>query len=203
MSLFLCVCHYLSPFLTHSLSQPVFARMSPSLPLSLTLCLYVRLSQSLSVPLYLSLPRSHTHTLSLSLSPQYRRLEERMVIKDELDRLRYLVSDQSLILLPEYEQRVNVLKALRYIDESCAVQLKGRVACEISNHELIVTEMVFENVLTDLRPEEIVALLSCMVFQQKTQVEPEINQVLRKVCVAHPHAHAHTHTHLNTHPPRP
>ncbi|GCC33681.1 hypothetical protein chiPu_0012151 [Chiloscyllium punctatum] len=107
-------------------------------------------------------------------------MHERMMIKDELERLRFLVSDRSLMLLPEYEQRVNVLKALKYIDESCAVQLKGRVACEISNHELIVTEMVFENVLTDLRPEEIVALLSCLVFQQKTQVEPELNEVLRK-----------------------
>ncbi|GCB72592.1 hypothetical protein scyTo_0002073 [Scyliorhinus torazame] len=113
-------------------------------------------------------------------STEYARMQERMMIKDELDRLRFLVSDRSLMLLPEYEQRVNVLKTLKYIDESCAVQLKGRVACEISNHELIVTEMVFENVLTDLHPEEIVALLSCLVFQQKTQVEPELNEVLRK-----------------------
>ncbi|XP_078061704.1 superkiller complex protein 2-like, partial [Mustelus asterias] len=113
-------------------------------------------------------------------SSEYARMHERMMLKDELERLCFLVSDRSLMLLPEYEQRVNVLKTLKYIDESCAVQLKGRVACEISNHELIVTEMVFENVLTDLHPEEIVALLSCLVFQQKTQVEPEINEVLRK-----------------------
>uniref|UniRef100_H3A117 Helicase ATP-binding domain-containing protein n=1 Tax=Latimeria chalumnae TaxID=7897 RepID=H3A117_LATCH len=111
---------------------------------------------------------------------QYLRLEERMKIKDELDRLRYLLSDQSLALLPEYEQRINVLKALKYIDQNNTVQLKGRVACEISNYEMVITEMVFENVLTELRPEEIVALLSCMVFQQKTQVEPEINEILKK-----------------------
>ncbi|XP_067829841.1 helicase SKI2W, partial [Heptranchias perlo] len=121
-----------------------------------------------------------TCVYSPKFSTEYARMHERMMIKDELDRLRFLVSDQSLMLLPEYEQRVNVLKTLKYIDGSSAVQLKGRVACEISNHELIVTEMVFENVLTDLQPEEIVALLSCMVFQQKTQVEPELNKVLRK-----------------------
>ncbi|XP_078422703.1 superkiller complex protein 2 isoform X2 [Cetorhinus maximus] len=121
-----------------------------------------------------------TCVYSPKFSTEYARMHERMMIKDELERLRFLVSDRSLMLLPEYEQRVNVLKALKYIDESCAVQLKGRVACEISNHELIVTEMVFENVLTDLHPEEIVALLSCLVFQQKTQVEPELNEVLRK-----------------------
>lgn len=46
------------------------------------------------------------------------------------------------------------------------MQLKGRVACEISNHELMITELVFENAFTNLHPTEIVALLSCFVFQQ-------------------------------------
>ncbi|XP_069775689.1 superkiller complex protein 2 isoform X2 [Narcine bancroftii] len=111
---------------------------------------------------------------------EYGRMHERMTMKDELERLRFLVSDQSLMLLPEYEQRVEVLKRSQYLDSSCAVQLKGRVACEISNHELLVTEMVMENVLTELQPEEIVSLLSCLVFQQKTQVEPELNEILRQ-----------------------
>nr|XP_033772514.1 helicase SKI2W [Geotrypetes seraphini] len=124
--------------------------------------------------------RSFTCVHSPHFSTQYFRLQERMKIKDELAQFRYLISDQSLTLLPEYEQRINVLKALNYVDGNSAVQLKGRVACEISNYELIVTELVFENVLTELRPEEIVALLSCLVFQQKTQVEPEINETLKK-----------------------
>uniref|UniRef100_A0A8C3F104 SKI2 subunit of superkiller complex n=1 Tax=Chrysemys picta bellii TaxID=8478 RepID=A0A8C3F104_CHRPI len=47
-------------------------------------------------------------------------------------------------------------------------QLAGRVACEISNHELLLTELVFDNLLTELRPEESVALLSCLVCQTKT-----------------------------------
>ena len=59
-----------------------------------------------------------------------------------------------------------MLQRLRYVDANNAVQLKGRVACEISNHELIITELVFENVFTELHPTEIVALLSCFVFQQ-------------------------------------
>ncbi|XP_078502024.1 superkiller complex protein 2 [Lissotriton helveticus] len=124
--------------------------------------------------------RTFTCVHSPRFSSQYLRLQERMKIKDELEQLRYLLSDQSLTLLPEYEQRINVLKALNYIDQGGAVQLKGRVACEISSHELLVTEMVFENVLSELRPEEIVSLLSCMVFQQKTHVEAEINEVLKK-----------------------
>lgn len=59
-----------------------------------------------------------------------------------------------------------VLKRLGFVDAATNVQLKGRVACEISNHELLVTELVFENILSHMPPAEIVALLSCFVFQQ-------------------------------------
>merc|ERR1711976_993232 len=60
------------------------------------------------------------------------------------------------------------------------VQLKGRVGCEMGSNELILTELVFENKLTDRPPAEIAALLSCMVFQQKNCSEPELNASLKK-----------------------
>lgn len=41
------------------------------------------------------------------------------------------LSDQNLELLPDYEQRISVLKELQFIDENQTVQLKGRVACEV------------------------------------------------------------------------
>lgn len=40
--------------------------------------------------------------------PQYLKLRERMQIQKEMERLRFLLSDQSLLLLPEYHQRVEV-----------------------------------------------------------------------------------------------
>ena len=46
--------------------------------------------------------------------------------------MEYRLSDRNLTLLPEYEQRLAVLKQLAYIDEAGAIQLKGRVACEVS-----------------------------------------------------------------------
>ncbi|XP_078687037.1 superkiller complex protein 2-like [Branchiostoma floridae x Branchiostoma belcheri] len=135
-------------------------------------------------------------------------LRENIELKDRLNHLCYLLSDNSLALLPEYEQRVQVLKRLRYLDAAgtvqlkgrvaCeisnspvlkrlryldaagTVQLKGRVACEISNHELLITELVFENVLTDLQPQEIAALLSCIVFQERRCVEPTLTETLQK-----------------------
>ena len=74
-----------------------------------------------------------------------------------------------------------VLQTLQYIDASGAVQLKGRVACQISSHEMLLTELLFENTLSPLAPEESAALLSCLIFTQKTQVDPHITNTLQEV----------------------
>uniref|UniRef100_A0A3B4B4K5 Uncharacterized protein n=1 Tax=Periophthalmus magnuspinnatus TaxID=409849 RepID=A0A3B4B4K5_9GOBI len=110
----------------------------------------------------------------------FSRVKERMSVQEELDKLLFLVSDQSLTLLPEYHQRIKVLQSLQYIDSSGAVQLKGRVACQISSHELLLTELLFENSLSPLAPEESAALLSCLVFTQNTQVEPHLTNTLKE-----------------------
>ena len=46
------------------------------------------------------------------------------------------------------------------------MQLKGRVACEIHTHEVMITELLFRNKLEGFEAAEVAALLSCMVFQQ-------------------------------------
>jgi antiviral helicase SKI2 len=53
------------------------------------------------------------------------------LIKENISQLRQLMSDQNLQLLPDYEQRILVLKELDFIDDSSRVQLKGKVACEV------------------------------------------------------------------------
>ncbi|ESO92823.1 hypothetical protein LOTGIDRAFT_232926 [Lottia gigantea] len=110
----------------------------------------------------------------------FNEIRKNMELKMKYKELRYLLSDDSLILLPEYQQRIEVLRALNYIDEHNTVQLKGRVACEISTHELIINELVFENILTDLHPADIAAILSCMVFEQKQCVSPNLTTELEK-----------------------
>ncbi|KAM9385318.1 superkiller complex protein 2 [Pholidichthys leucotaenia] len=117
---------------------------------------------------------------SPTFAEQFARVKERMSLQEELDRLLFLVSDQSLTLLPEYHQRIKVLQSLQYVDSNGAVQLKGRVACQISSHELLLTELLFENVLSPLAPEESAALLSCLVFTQNTQAEPHITNTLQE-----------------------
>ena len=49
-----------------------------------------------------------------------------------------------------------------------------------SADELVLTELVLENVLAEFEPEEIVALLSAFVFQEKTDVEPTLTASLEK-----------------------
>jgi antiviral helicase SKI2 len=54
-----------------------------------------------------------------------------MKLQNEIAKLKFELSDQNLELLPDYEQRIQVLKDLRLIDENQTVLLKGRVACEV------------------------------------------------------------------------
>ncbi|XP_069681721.1 superkiller complex protein 2 [Periplaneta americana] len=105
---------------------------------------------------------------------QHKQLEE------QKKTLQFNKSLKSLSLYPEFENRVIVLQRLDYIDSKKAVKLKGRVACEMGNHELMITEIVLRDILTNKQPAEIAALLSCLVFQQRTESESELTETLMK-----------------------
>ncbi|ODA84136.1 hypothetical protein RJ55_02654 [Drechmeria coniospora] len=97
------------------------------------------------------------------------------LIKEHIEQLKLSLSDQNLQLLPDYEQRVQVLKELAFIDDAARIQLKGKVACEVhSGDELVLTELILDNVLADFDPAEIAALLSSFVFREKTSTEPAL-----------------------------
>ncbi|XP_075982834.1 superkiller complex helicase subunit twister [Anticarsia gemmatalis] len=96
---------------------------------------------------------------------------ERKMTERKRDKYKRLLSFENLALYPDYQRRLMVLRELSYIDEHDSVILKGRVACGMGTNELIISELVFRNVFTDKTPAEIAALLSCFVFQARTQVE--------------------------------
>ncbi|KIJ55532.1 hypothetical protein M422DRAFT_57912 [Sphaerobolus stellatus SS14] len=75
----------------------------------------------------------------------------------------------NLELLPDYEQRIEVLKTLKFTDDISTILLKGRGACEL----------ILENTLANYEPEEVVALISCLVFQEKPNMEPMIPPKLK------------------------
>jgi antiviral helicase SKI2 len=54
------------------------------------------------------------------------------VLRSNISNLKLAISDQNLELVPDYEQRVEVLKELKFLEANSTVSLKGRVACEVS-----------------------------------------------------------------------
>ena len=58
--------------------------------------------------------------------------------------------------------------SLGYTTAHDVIELKGRVACEISTgDELLLTELIFNGAFNALTVEQTVALLSCFVFEEK------------------------------------
>ncbi|CCH46129.1 antiviral helicase SKI2 [Wickerhamomyces ciferrii] len=109
-----------------------------------------------------------------NFTKKFNKIHEKYQISQEIDSLKAMLSDENLELLPDYEQRLEVLKELGFVDHNLNVVMKGRVACEVnSGWELVVTELVLDNFLGDFEPEEIVALLSAFVYEGKINEEED------------------------------
>lgn len=73
--------------------------------------------------------------------------------------------------MDELKSRKRVLRRLGFTTSADVIEMKGRVACEISTgDELLLTEMIFNGVFNPLLPEQCAALLSCFVFSEKVRV---------------------------------
>jgi antiviral helicase SKI2 len=108
-------------------------------------------------------------------------VERIALLRDKLHHIDHVLSNENLSLFPDFTNKLEVLRHLEYTSSSDAiVQLKGRVACEVNTcDELILTELVFENVLEPLTTEESVALLSAFVFQQRgVDDAPELSSTM-------------------------
>jgi ATP-dependent RNA helicase DOB1 len=86
---------------------------------------------------------------------------------------------QSLLQHDELKCRKRVLRRLGYCSNADVIDIKGRVACEItSGDELLITEMLFNGLFNDLTPGQIAALLSCFVFEEKAEQMPKLGDEL-------------------------
>uniref|UniRef100_A0A1A9VM29 Helicase SKI2W n=1 Tax=Glossina austeni TaxID=7395 RepID=A0A1A9VM29_GLOAU len=94
-------------------------------------------------------------------------VHDRKVLEHRIEELKFKNSINNLSLYPDYCNKLEVLRALRYIDELDEVTLKGKVACEMGRNELFITELILCNMFNDLEPAEIAALLSGLVFHAK------------------------------------
>jgi ATP-dependent RNA helicase DOB1 len=72
-----------------------------------------------------------------------------------------------VIKLDELKCRKKILRRMGYATEQDVIELKGRVACEISTaDELLLTELMFSNIFDDLDVPQICAFLSCFVCER-------------------------------------
>src|ERR1700722_13516647 len=81
---------------------------------------------------------------------------------------RRIQSTHDVLQMEELKCRKRVLRRLGFTTSADIVDMKGRVACEISTgDELLLTELIFNGVFNPLSPEQCAGLLSCFVFTEK------------------------------------
>ena len=85
-----------------------------------------------------------------------------------------------VLQMEELKARKRVLRRLGFTTSADIVDMKGRVACEISTgDELLLTELIFNGVFNSLSPEQCAGLLSCFVFTEKVRLTTPITQINR------------------------
>lgn len=83
--------------------------------------------------------------------------------------------------LDELKCRKRVLRRLGFINDTDVVQLKARVACEISTgDELVLSELLFGKFFNELTPEQCASCLSCFIFEEGTKDTPTLKEELAK-----------------------
>ncbi|OLL22398.1 putative ATP-dependent RNA helicase, partial [Neolecta irregularis DAH-3] len=99
-------------------------------------------------------------------SSHFAALHQIETVRLQIHDLRQTMSDQNLELMPDYQQRLAVLRDLEFINEDANIN---------SANSLVITELVLENLLVSFEPEEIAALLSAFVFDEKSEIEQSIS----------------------------
>lgn len=81
----------------------------------------------------------------------------------------------------DYESMLEILKKLNYISRTNNIlRLKGQVAAIFgSGKELLLTELIYQNLIDHLTPSEIAALISAIIFQGK-RFDDQVNDEEKK-----------------------
>ena len=87
-----------------------------------------------------------------------------------------------VLQMEELKARKCVLRRLGFRTSADIVDMKGRVACEISTGEgLLLTELIFNGAFNTLSPEQCAGLLSCFVFTEKVCCDPRYWGILADI----------------------
>lgn len=118
------------------------------------------------------------------LYDQYGRKQE--LLKQAEDTKSIIQAARAILQMDELKSRKRVLRKLGFSTPGDVVELKGRVACEISSgDELLLTELIFNGTFNNLNSEQIAALLSCFVFDERVDkgsaMHPDLKEPFRAV----------------------
>ena len=108
-------------------------------------------------------------------------LEKKSALEKEIK------ATQALPLKDTLRRMKMVLRRLGHTDKDNVVQLKGRVACELSTcDELLLTELVLGGTFNDLTPAVCAALVSCAVFgegkgEDVVRMKPDLETPFKKL----------------------
>ncbi|XP_025918495.1 exosome RNA helicase MTR4 isoform X1 [Apteryx rowi] len=126
--------------------------------------------------------RMYSHPLhnDPSLETVYKLCERKAQIAMDIKAAkRELKKARTVLQMDELKCRKRVLRRLGFATSSDVIEMKGRVACEISSaDELLLTEMMFNGLFNDLSAEQATALLSCFVFQENSSEMPKLTEQL-------------------------
>ncbi|ODV94989.1 hypothetical protein PACTADRAFT_50824 [Pachysolen tannophilus NRRL Y-2460] len=127
----------------------------------------------------------------LSQSPRleqlYKDYSDKLSIQEEIKATQNkIIEAQAVIQLDDLRHRKRVLRRLGFTTQTDIIELKGRVACEISTgDELLLTELIFNGTFNELTPEQCAALLSCFVFEERSKetprLKPELSEPLKQM----------------------
>ena len=119
------------------------------------------------------------------LEELYNQYADKVVLNDKIKALKKQIQEALAIMqLDELKCRKRVLRRLQFINEDEVVQLKARVACEISTgDELMLSELLFNRFFNDLTPEQCAAVMSMFVFDEKVQNAPKLTPDLDKAMI--------------------
>lgn len=117
---------------------------------------------------------------SAKLNVLFDKYSKKDALKKDIQKLKQKITEsQSVIQLDDLRRRKRVLRRLGFCTASDIIELKGRVACEISSgDELLLTELIFNGNFTTLSPEQAAALLSCFAFQERCKEAPSLKPEL-------------------------
>lgn len=118
---------------------------------------------------------AHSLHRALEMPLLYGQYQAKRELTDRIGVLQRQIKDaRSIMQMDELRCRKRVLRRLGYANDQDVIELKGRVACEISTgDELLLTEMIFAGIFNDLTAEQTVALLSCLVLQERSTSDSE------------------------------